>query len=70
MSNIQDEIINIELKKKNFSFYTKYKSCLENLFELFYYILKEPISTFWWEFFTLFFEYAQLMVYIIDEKVS
>ena len=68
--SFQKEIINIELKKKNFSYYTIYKICLENLFELFYYILKEPFSNFWWESFTLFLEYFQLLIYITDEKVS
>ena len=68
--SLQKEIINIELKKKNFSSYTIYKSCVENLFELFFYILKEPFSNFWWESFTLFLEYFQLLIYITDEKVS
>lgn len=67
---IQKEIINIELKKKNFTLYTKYKRCLENLFELFYYILKDPFANFWWEIITLFLEYFQLLIFIADEKVS
>ena len=66
----QKEIINFELTKKNFSFYNKYKITLENLFELFYIILKEPFSNFWWESITLFLEYFQLLIYITDEKVS
>ena len=66
----QKEIINFELTKKNFSFYNKYKTTLENLFELFYIILKEPFSNFWWESITLFLEYFQLLIYITDEKVS
>ena len=37
---LQKEIINFELTKKHFSFYSKYKNTLENLFELFYFILK------------------------------
>ena len=67
---LQKEIINFELTKKHFSFYSKYKSSLENLFELFYCILKEPFSNFWWESITLFLEYFQLLIYITDEKVS
>ena len=67
--SIQKEIINLELKKKSFSFYVKYRNCLESLFELFYYILKDPFSNFWWESFTLFLEYLQLIVYITHEKV-
>ena len=66
---LQKEIINIELKRKNFTLYTKYKRCLENLFEFFNYILKEPFSNFWWEIITLFFEYFKLLIYISDEKV-
>ena len=66
---LQKEIINIELKRKNFTLYIKYKRCLENLFELFNYILKEPFSNFWWEIITLFFEYFKLLIYISDEKV-
>ena len=67
---LQKEIINFELTKKHFSFYSKYKNTLENLFELFYYILKEPFSNFWCETITLFLEYFQLLIYITDEKVS
>ena len=66
---LQKEIINIELKKKNFTLYIKYKRCLEILFELFNYILKEPFSNIWWEIVTLFFEYFNLLIYIADEKV-
>ena len=66
----QKEIINIELKKKNFSFYNIYKNCLERLFELFYFILKDPFTSFFWESLTLFLEYFQLITYITDEKVS
>jgi hypothetical protein len=66
---LQKEIINIELKKKNFTLYIKYKRCLENLFELFNHILKAPFSNFWWEIVTLFFEYFNLLIYIADEKV-
>jgi hypothetical protein len=57
------------LKKKNFTLYIKYKRCLENLFELFNYMLKEPFSNFWWEIVTLFLEYFNLLIYIADEKV-
>ena len=67
---LQKEIINFELTKKHFSFYSKYKTTLENLFELFYIILKEPFSNIWWESITLFLEYFQLLIYITDEKVS
>ena len=67
---LQKEIINIELKKKNFTLYTKYKKCLENLFELFNNILKEPFSNFWLELISLFLEYFQLLIFIADEKVS
>lgn len=68
--SFQKEIINIELKKKNFQFYNKYKNGIERLFELFYFILKDPFSSLFWESITLFLEYFQLLIYIIDEKVS
>ena len=68
--HLQKEIINFQLTKKHFSFYSGYKKALENLFELFYYILKEPFLNFWWESITLFLEYFQLLIYIADEKVS
>jgi hypothetical protein len=67
---LQKEIINIELKKRNLSFYNKYKNCLERLFELFYFILKDPFTCFFWESLTLILEYFQLITYITDEKVS
>jgi hypothetical protein len=68
--HVQKEIINFAIKSKNFSLYNKYKNYLENLFEFFYFILKEPFSNFWWESITLFLEYFQLLIYITDEKVS
>ena len=67
---LQKEIINFQITKRHFSFYSKYKKTLGNLFELFYYILKDPFSNFWWESITLFLEYFQLLIYITDEKVS
>ena len=66
---LQKEIINFELTKKHFLLYSKYKANLENLFELFFIILKEPFSHFWWESITLFLEYFQLLIYITDKKV-
>ena len=47
-----------------------YKNYLDNLFELFYYIIKDSSTGFWWESLTLISEYLQLIIYIIDEKVS
>jgi hypothetical protein len=66
----QNEIINIEFNSKRFSLYDIYKNYLENLFELFYLILKEDSTGFWWESIALILEYLQLLTYIIDEKVS
>ena len=68
--SIQNEIINFEFKHQKFALYSKYKNRLDNLFELFHLILKDPFDTFWWEFFTTFFEYFQLLIYITHEKVS
>ena len=69
MSN-RKEIINVQFEFKKFSIYMIYKNCLDNLFELFYYIIKDSSSGFLWESLTLIFEYLQLIIYIIDEKVS
>ena len=68
--SIQKDIINIELTKENFSFYIKYRKSLENLFELFHFILKDPFSNFWWDLFTILIEYIHLLVYITHKKVS
>ena len=40
MSN-RKEIINVQIEFKKFSIYMLYKNYLDNLFELFYYIIKD-----------------------------
>ena len=69
MSN-RKEISNAQFEFKKFSIYMIYKNCLDNLYELFYYMIKDSSTGFWWESLTLIFEYLQLIIYIIDEKVS
>lgn len=69
MSN-RKEIINVQIEFKKFSIYMLYKNYLDNLFELFYYIIKDSSTGFWWESLTLISEYLQLIIYIFDEKVS
>ena len=68
--SIHKDIINIELTKENFSFYIKYRKSLENLFELFHFILKDPFTNIWWDSFTIFIEYIHLLVYITHKNVS
>ena len=68
--SIQKDIINNEVKKENYSFYIKYRKSLENLFELFNIILKDPFTDIWWDSFTIFIEYIHLLVYITHKKVS
>ena len=68
--SIHKDIINIELTKENFSFYIKYRKSLENLFELFHFILKDPFTNIWWDSFTIFIEYIHLLLYITHKKVS
>ena len=68
--SIQKDIINIEIEKENYSFYIKYRKSLENLFELFHIILKDPFTNIWWDSFTIFIEYIHLLVYITHKKVS
>ena len=68
--SIQKDIIDNELKKENYSFYIKYRKSLENLFELFHIILKDPFTNNWWDSFTIFIEYIHLLVYITHKKVS
>jgi len=69
MSN-RKEIINVRFTFKKFPVYMFYKNCLDNLYELFYNIIKDSSTGFWWESLTLISEYLQLIIYIIDEKVS
>ena len=68
--SIQKDIINIQLKKEKYLFYQKYRKSLENLFELFHFILKDPFTNVWWDSFTIFIEYIHLLVYITHKKVS
>jgi hypothetical protein len=68
--SIQKDIINNEVKKENYSFYIMYRKSLENVFELFHIILKDPFTNIWWDTLTLILEYIHLLVYITHKKVS
>ena len=46
------------------------KSCLEGIFLLFYYLLKNPLENFWFECISISIQYSDMFLYLIDGTVS
>ena len=46
------------------------KNCLEGIFFLFYYLLKNPLENFWFECFSISIQYSDMFLYLIDRTVS
>ena len=67
--NENKKILNAEIIKKESELIEKIRKILESIYVIFYYILKDPLDNFWWECFSLFTQYAQLIIFTFDETV-
>ena len=70
MNNDNNAILNAEINKKESELLKKIQNFYEGFYELFYFILKNPLDNFWWEIISLSIQYSQLLAFIIDETVS
>ena len=70
MKNEYKNIIRAEVVKKE----SKYKKIVENIidriYEVFFYILKNPFDNIYWECISLIIQYLQLIIFVLDESVS
>ena len=70
MKNEYKNIIRAEVVKKE----SKYKKIVENIidriYEVFFYILKNPLDNIYWECISLIIQYLQLIIFVLDESVS
>ena len=67
--NENKKILNAEIIKKESELIEKIREIFEGIYVIFYYILKDPLDNFWWECFSLFTQYAQLIIFTFDETV-
>ena len=65
-----NSILKAEINEKEYKLIKKIEEFYEGSYSLFYLIMKNPIETFWWECISLTIQYSQLLIFIIDEKVS
>jgi hypothetical protein len=70
MNNENNKILKIEINEKESKIFKKIDELNEGIFAIFYYILKNPMSNFWWECVSLTIQYSQLLIFIVDDTVS
>ena len=70
MKNERKKILDIDIIQAESSIKTKFKEFLKGFYEVFYFILKNPLNNFWWECISLIIQYLQLMIFIFDGIVS
>ena len=63
-------ILKDEIDKKESKTREKIQYILDGIYEVFFYILKEPLDNIWWECISLVIQYLQLIIFTIDELVS
>ena len=70
MNNENNAILNAEINEKESKLLKNIQDFYEGFYELFYFILKNPLDNFWWEIISLTIQYSQLLIFSIDETVS
>ena len=70
MQSDYKNILKVEIEKKESKTREKIQYILDGIYEVFFYILKDPLDNFWWECISLFIQYLQLIIFTIDEAVS
>lgn len=70
MLNEKNPLLNIKLKEKNKLLSSKFDDLLEGLFELYDFILQDPIENYWYECFSVLLSYLQLISFLFGESVS
>ena len=70
MQNDYKKILKVEIDQKESKSNEIILNILDGVFEVFFYILKNPLDNFWWECISLVIQYSQLIIFTIDETVS
>ena len=70
MQNDYKKILKVEIDQKESKSNEIILNSLDGVFEVFFYILKNPLDNFWWECISLVIQYSQLIIFTIDETVS
>lgn len=66
----KNPLLKLKLTKTNSCFKEFYSKFSELLYELFDFILDDPIENFWYECINISFGYMQLITFLVDSKVS
>jgi hypothetical protein len=70
MINEKKEILNAKINKNESKFNEIIKELHESFFELFYFILKNPVNNIWWQCISITIQYAQMLLLILNSTVS
>ena len=69
MNNENKAILRAEIIKNESKFRKMLEEYMEGFYSLFYLILKNPLDNFWWECISITIQYAQLLIFIINQTV-
>ena len=70
MKNENNTILKEKIRKSESKFFKKIEEYNEGFYSVFYLILQNPLSNFWWECISITIQYSQILVFIIDSTVS
>ena len=70
MKDENKKLIKAKIKEEKSYFNKKIESCLEGIFILFYYLLKNPLENFWFECLSISIQYFDMLLYLVDRTVS
>ena len=70
MKNEYKNILRVEIIKKESKFKKIIKNIIDQIYEVFFNILKDPINNIFWECISLIIQYLQLILFSLDETVS
>lgn len=70
MKNDYKNILRVETVQKDSVFKKIIQNVIDGAYEVFFYILKDPINNIFWESISLIIQYLQLILFVLDETVS
>ena len=70
MINENEQILKAKIYKKDSKILKKMEEFYEGFNALFYFLLKNPLNSLWWECISLTSQYSQMFVFMINDTVS
>ena len=64
------KIIQAKMQQSDSYLKNRIRNCLESVFLLFYFILKNPLENFWWECISIIIQNTDMFLYLTDKTVS